>query len=184
MGFKLKQSDKKITTEKDPLELELEARLSNQVIERKNIKEQVEPEFNPWDYVRVVNVMGDEAFQAKKDEKVITAHRGSSVLGNPFKMEARTLQERDRVILEHKEHLQKDLENNGPISKLLKSIAEDIVENKQKIALECYCAPANCHVDSYVPVIANMARKLLKEKLDEQLSHKDSSIVQPKKPKI
>lgn len=112
-----------------------------------------------WDYVRVVNIRGDEDFQATKDEKVIIGHRGSSVLGNNHPMKSQTMKERDRVIVEFNKDLQQDLEVQGPIHQLLDAIAEDIIENEQKIALECFCVPCDCHLNKVVPVVVKMAEQ-------------------------
>ena len=93
------------------------------------------------DYIRVVNVRGDPEYMATRDEKVVVAHRGNPTLGNKHPMKNKSMVERDRVIAEHKKDLEKDLSQKGAIYNELKLIAKDIVENEQKIALSCFCAP-------------------------------------------
>jgi hypothetical protein len=100
-----------------------------------------EKDFNPWDYVRVINVRGEPEYQATLDEKVIVAHRGNPILGNKHPMKAKTMKERDRVIAEYKKDLKADLSIQGPMYQTLQNIAKDIVENKQKIAFSCFCVP-------------------------------------------
>lgn len=162
MGFKLKPSDKKIINkEKDPLEIELEERSHNNNCEK---IEKVEPEFNPWDYIRVVNVRGELEYQATSDEKIIIAHRENPILGNKHPMERQTLKERDRVINAFTQDLEADLAIQGLMWKALQEIANDIVENKQKIALACWCIPCPCHALKLVPIIVDMVNDLLMNK--------------------
>ena len=66
-------------------------------------------DFNPWDYVRVVNVKGEPEYQAKDDEKVVIVHRDNLILGNKHIMLEQIMKGRDRVIAEYK----KDLEVQG-----------------------------------------------------------------------
>jgi hypothetical protein len=130
MKFSLRPSDRKY---KD---------VDSEIIPIKKFEETlIEEKFNPWDYIRVVNVRGDPEYQATKNEKIIIAHRGNSILGNKHPMKAQTMSERDRVIAEHKKDLDADLDIKGPIFRVLQNIAEDIIENKQKIALQCFCTP-------------------------------------------
>lgn len=96
---------------------------------------------NAWDYIRVVNVNGDKDFQAQSDEKVIIGHRANPILGNKHPMKEKSMKERDRVIDEHKKDLEEDLKVKGPIYNILQKIAKDIVENQQKFAISCHCAP-------------------------------------------
>lgn len=168
MGFKLKLSDKKSTNKEiDPLELLLEENPNLDLkVDTSLIKEK---ELNPWEYIRVVNVRGDPEYQATKDERVIIGHRGNPILGNKNPKEANTMAERDRVIEESKKDLEADLAVQGPIWHALHEIATDIVENKQKVAIACWCAPTRCHTEAYLPVVVDMAKKLLKEKLDDSL---------------
>lgn len=153
MRFSLKPSDRK---HKDTNPEELDFSVPKQEV----IEEPKEEKFNPWDYIRVVNVRGEPEFQATSDEKVIVAHRGNPILGNKHPMKSQTMKERDRVIEEHKKDLESDLAVQGPIWNTLKDIARDIVENKQKVALQCFCS-GNCHAQNYLPVIVNMAKELI-----------------------
>jgi hypothetical protein len=162
MALKLKLSDRKIhNTEKDPLELALELDDGNDFMVK---EKEVEPEFNPWDYIRVVNVRGEPEYQAKSDEKVIIAYRDNPILGNQHVVENRSMKERDRVIEAFGEDLEADLAIQGPMWKALQEIAYDIVENKQKIALACWCMPCPCHALKLVPVIVEMVNDILNNK--------------------
>ena len=136
----------------------MENPIKNEMIQEKTVEE-----LNPWDYIRVVNVRGEPEYQATPDEKVVVGHRGNPILGNKHAMKAQTMKERDRVIEEHSKDLELDLEQQGPIYKLLKAIAKDIVDNKQKIAISCYCSPLLCHNDLLVPIIVNMVKDLTNE---------------------
>ena len=155
MGFSLKPSDRKYKDIKEDF--------VNPIVESKNELQVSENEFNPWDYLRVVNVRGEPEFQATKEEKVILGHRANPILGNKHPMLVQTMKERDRVIEEHKKDFEADLAVQGSIWKALQEIARDIVENKQKIAISCHCSPTRCHCDSYVPVVVEMATELLNE---------------------
>ncbi len=119
---------------------------------------------NPWDYIRVVNLRGEKEYQPTSDEKVIIAHRGNPILGNKHPMKVQTMKERDRVIAAYKEDLENDLAHNGVMYQALQSIAKDIVDRKQKIALSCYCSPLKCHAEHLIPVVIDMAHSLLSEK--------------------
>ena len=56
-------------------------------------------------------------------------------------MLTQSMKERDRVITELKEDLEADLSVKSPIWRALKDIANDIVNNKKKIAMACHCSP-------------------------------------------
>lgn len=135
MGFSLKPSDRK-HKDTNPEDLVFDNQIKEEVVQEKTVEE-----FNPWDYVRVVNVRGEPEYQANPDEKVIVAHRGNPILGNKHPMKVQSMKERDRVIAEYKKDLDADLAIQGPMYHSLKEIAKDIVENKQKIAISCYCSP-------------------------------------------
>ncbi len=155
MGFSLKPSDKK---HKDltPEELDFSYSKTEVIQESK--------EFNPWDYVRVVNVRGEPEYQATPEEKIIIAHRGNPILGNKHPMKVNSMKERDRVIAEYKKDLDADLAIQGPMYHALKDIAKDIVENKQKIAISCYCSPLDCHALKLLPVVVDMAQEMINNK--------------------
>jgi len=162
MVFKLKTIDKnKSIKEIDPLEALLDEN-PNQIIKvQTNL---IEEEMNPWDYVRVVNVRGEPEYQATSDEKVIIAYRDNPILGNQHVVENRSMKERNRVIAAFGEDLEADLAIQGPMWKALQEIAYDIVENKQKIALACWCMPCPCHALKLLPVIVEMVKDILKNK--------------------
>lgn len=164
MGFSLKPSDRK---HKDTNPEDLDFSVSKQEI----IQEIKEEEFNPWNYVRVVNVKGEPEYQAKADEKVIVGHRANPILGNKHPMLEQTMKERDRVIEEHRKDLETDLAIQGPIWKTLQGIAKEIVESKQKFAISCHCAPLRCHNDLIIPVVVEMAKEF-----NSELNHKPKKL--------
>ncbi len=98
MGFSLKPTDRKYK-DTDPAELDFSIS-KEEIIQEKTVEE-----FDPWDYVRVVNVRGEPEYQANPDEKVIVAHRGNPILGNKHPMKTNSMKERDRVITEYKKDL-------------------------------------------------------------------------------
>ncbi len=161
MKFGLKKEDRKYK-DTNPEELNF-----NIPKEEKIIEEIQEKEFNPWDYIRVVNVRGEPEYQAQPDEKVIIAHRGNPILGNKHPMLKNTMKERERVIAEYQKDLNEDLAINGPISLTLKDIAKDIIENKQKIALACFCSPCDCHAQTLIPAIMDIIEKINLKKVNK-----------------
>lgn len=165
MGFSLKPSDRKY---KDTNPEDLDFSVSKQEVV---VQENKEEEFNPWDYIRVVNVRGEPEYQATSNEKVIVGHRGNPILGNKHPMKEQTLKERDRVIAEYKKDLEEDLATQGPMYHSLKDIAKDIVENKQKVALQCFCSPLPCHLLTLVPIIVNLSKEL-----DAELNQKQKKL--------
>lgn len=131
-------------------------------------------DFNAWDHVRVINLRGDPEFMANDDEKVISSNRtAGAVLGNIHIVKNRSMSERDRVIKLFGNTFKDDLAQQGPMWQICQNIADDIIRNKVKIALSCYCAPAPCHLHQVVPVIVQMVQ----QKLEEQ----NSMNIQPKK---
>lgn len=117
-----------------------------------------------YEYVRVVNVRGTPAFQAQRDEETVVVHRANPVLGNKHPMQRQTMKERDRVIEAYRVDLEADLATQGPMYRMLRAIAKNIVENEQKIALECFCAPVPCHGNLLTPLIIQFAQELIAEK--------------------
>lgn len=129
---------------------------------------------NAWDFIRVINLRGDPEYMATDDEKVISSNRtAGAVLGNPHIANNRSMQERDRVISGFNKTFQDDLKQHGPMWQICQNIADDIINNQQKIALSCYCAPANCHLHGVIPVIVEMVEEKLK--LIEQSSNETTS---------
>jgi hypothetical protein len=113
------------------------------------------------DYIRVTNVKGDPEYRSTADEKIVIVHRGNKTLGNRHVMKQASMNERERVIKAYKEDLELDLKINGPMSKMIYEIADDLVKNHQKIALECFCAPCNCHGFVVLNEVVRVAKKIL-----------------------
>lgn len=158
MKFSLKKEDKKYQ------DTNLEDLVFENSITTEIVQEIKHEEFNPWDYVRVVNVRGYPEHQATPDEKVIVAHRGNPILGNKHPMKVQTMRERDRVISEYKKDLDADLAIKGPMYQSLQNIAKDVVENKQKIAFSCFCFPHDCHAQKLLPVVVEMSQEIINKK--------------------
>lgn len=155
MGFSLKPADRKY---KDTNPEDLDFSVSKQKVV---VQENKEEEFNPWDYIRVVNVKGEPEYQATSDEKVIIGHRANPILGNRHIMQEKSIKERDRVIAEYKKDLDADLAAQGPIWQTLQGIAKEIAEKQQKFAISCHCSPIKCHNDLVIPVVVKMVEEII-----------------------
>lgn len=115
-------------------------------------------------YVRVVNIRADDDdFRAAKGERVIMMDRTHPSMGNRHVMKTQSRLERDRVIEAHKADLDADIARKGPMYQTMMAIAFDIVDKKEKVALQCYCAPAPCHLDLVATHIATMVKELRAE---------------------
>jgi len=110
-------------------------------------------------HIRTVNLRGS-GISAEEGETIIRADRSNPVLGNPFHMANRSMQERERVIALSNARVEKDLARGGPISKVLSGLAARVADGEQ-IALQCWCAPLPCHCDKYVEVVLRMADELI-----------------------
>ena len=86
--------------------------------------------------------------QANAGDIIIDADRTNKILGNPFVMRDKSLAERERVIAANNQRVDKDISQNGPISKELDKIVAYVIQGKD-VALACWCAPAQCHCDRY-----------------------------------
>lgn len=95
-------------------------------------------------------------------DSVVRIDRANPVLGNPFPLRRRgDAQERARVIAQHAEHVQADIDRGGPISRAIESLANRVAEG-ETIALQCWCAPLPCHGDLYASLINERAKQLLR----------------------
>lgn len=177
MKFGLKR-EKKETTDKVivPQVKQEVIQIEEIIINDISLKDKALTKDDLWDYIRVVNVRGDPEYQPNEDEKVIAAHRDNPTLGNKHPALVHTIEERSRVIAACKCDVEHDIEQEGPIYQTLYKIALDIIENKQKVALACWCMPRNCHAEIYVPIIVELGSQILDER--NQL---DNEIKPPKK---
>ena len=115
-------------------------------------------------YVRVVNVRGtEEDFRAAPGERVIIMDRSNRVMGNRHVMATQSRLERERVIDAYQVDQEEDIKRKGPMWETMMAIAQDIVEKNYKVALQCFCAPAPCHLDQVATRIAAMAQELRAE---------------------
>lgn len=115
-------------------------------------------------YVRVVNIRGaDEDSRAASGERVIRMDRANKVMGNRHPMLVQTMRERERVIEAYRLDLEEDIKKKGPMWQTMMAIARDIVEKNDRVALQCFCFPAPCHLDQVATRIAAMAQELRSE---------------------
>lgn len=110
--------------------------------------------------------------QPGKDDIVIDISRTNPLLGNPFPMRDKSLQERERVIAENNARVDKDLATQGPIFKEFNRIAEIAIKTGQNIALSCWCAPYACHGDRYKKEIDRVIAENLSNSIEEKLTFK------------
>jgi hypothetical protein len=90
-------------------------------------------------YIRVVNIRSDdEDFRAVKGERVIMMDRTNPIMGNRHVMTSQTRLERERVIEAHLADLEADIQRKGPMHQTMMAIAFDIVDQNDKVALQCF----------------------------------------------
>ena len=100
---------------------------------------------------------------AMPKEKIYDVDRTDPILGNKHHLKnINDSCERKMVIEAHLLDVMKDLSENGPISKRLDLIAEEVSKG-ENIALRCWCAPKPCHADTYKRLIYDKVRKITKE---------------------
>lgn len=97
--------------------------------------------------------------QPEKGDIVIDISRTNPLLGNPYPMRDKSLDERNRVIEANDKRVDLDLASNGPISKELQRIAQLVIDGNS-IALSCWCAPCLCHGDRYKLEIMKIVEKM------------------------
>ena len=105
--------------------------------------------------------------QPEPGETVIQIDRSSPVLGNRHHMQGSSLAERERVIAANAADIDRDALIRGPISQALNAIAARVA-NGENIALACWCAPAACHGDNYVRILAARAQGLADQRCRER----------------
>ena len=97
-------------------------------------------------YIRIVNKR-PHGPKPQSGELVISVDRTHPVLGNPFRLaDPSNPHQRQLVIAQYTEQLERDIERKGPIYRALEGLAE-VVQTGQPLALQCWCAPAACHGD-------------------------------------
>jgi len=76
----------------------------------------------------------------------IRIDRKNPVLGNPYVMKGNSLEERKQVVRNFRLDANESRENSTDLWKGIEKLA-DRVENGEKLALQCWCAPLDCHGD-------------------------------------
>lgn len=104
--------------------------------------------------IRVVSKRKEQgALQAAVDETVIDIDRTHPVLGNQHILRNHLNdQERAQVIAAHKRDFDHDVARHGPMSQAIDAIVARI-KRGERIALRCWCAPRQCHGETYVSAI-------------------------------
>lgn len=85
----------------------------------------------------------------------VPIHRGTP-LGNPFPMENRSQEERNRVCNLYEEWIEPKLLDKGAELRQFEELLQ-IVRDGKDLELECFCAPKRCHGDTI--------KRLLEEQL-------------------
>lgn len=133
--------------------------------------------------IRVTNVKGDSDFRATEDELRIPIHRNQSgpyaCLGNPFVMKNYGFKERERVIEAYRIQFETEVRQEGSeIQRVLKDLVKEYVEHQKPIALDCFCAPMDCHGHVIQNWLINAVEKELKRKNKTENFNCSSSIME------
>ena len=62
---------------------------------------------------------------------------------------------------------------------ICQKIADDIIENQQKISLSCYCTPAPCHLHGVIPVIVQMVEEKLNKLVGYLFEQENTNHISP-----
>lgn len=89
---------------------------------------------------------------------LIRCDRRNPILGNQHEMQDQSQAERTRVIAAFRDDLNKDRLANGPMWQEINKLA-DRVEQGEKLGLQCWCKPKDCHVDVIVSAIKYVLRQ-------------------------
>ena len=93
--------------------------------------------------IRIRNMRDPEYKGYKEQFRVDRA----SCLGNPYKMEEQTEEERARVCEIYKTHFKEVLLNIPEVKEYLDKMV-NFIEQTGKIELWCWCAPKQCHAET------------------------------------
>ena len=86
---------------------------------------------------------------APSNFEVIAIDRRNPVLGNKHYLKDHNDKKRRKEVIElNAQDLQKDEVVNGPMTRMLRAIGARVAAG-EKIALECWCAPMDCHGHTY-----------------------------------
>ena len=83
---------------------------------------------------------------------LIRCDRRNPILGNDHEMKEKTEKERQRVIKEFRKDLDRDRRNGGPMWAEIEKLA-DRVQDGEKLGLQCWCTPKDCHVDIIISAV-------------------------------
>ena len=103
--------------------------------------------------IRVVNKYNDER---KDDELFINIMRGSP-LGNPFYMNDKSIEARNRVCDLYEQWILEKIKYSSPQQEEIKRIVS--LSNKHNIGLKCCCKPLRCHGDTLKKLIENIIKE-------------------------
>lgn len=89
----------------------------------------------------------------------VRVDRACPTLGNPYPLRAETPEERAKCIGLYRRMAEHDAARGGPISRKVRDLA-DRVEAGERLALQCWCKPKDCHGD--------VVRELILRELDSR----------------
>ena len=121
--------------------------------------------------IRVVSKRREAgAVMARPDEMIIDGDRSNPRLGNRHILSRHTDPvERAQVIESYRLDFVADIARNGPMSQAVDEIIAHMKAGRN-VALRCWCAPRNCHLDL---VAAEAARRLSCDAVSAQPELKD-----------
>ena len=76
----------------------------------------------------------------------VRVDRACPTLGNPYFPRAETPEERASCIGKYRVMAEHDVARGGPISRKVRDLA-DRVDRGERLALQCWCKPKDCHGD-------------------------------------
>lgn len=110
--------------------------------------------------IRVGNKRKGAWIKPYDDETVVDVDRANPILGNKHILnDPKNDLERMQVIERYKVDYEKDWEANGPMALATYRLAKR-VRDGEKIILQCWCAPKDCHGD----LIVEKVKELLGQK--------------------
>lgn len=96
----------------------------------------------PVGSIRIVNM---RTYNREDNEVFVKVDR-TSILGNPFRMQNDSNEERDRVCDEYADYFDANIANAGKFRNEVQRII-GIVKAGRNVALGCWCAPKRCHAE-------------------------------------
>lgn len=107
-------------------------------------------------YIRIVSRRAGGK-RAHPGETIIRVDRSNPLLGNRhYLSNPNDLAERDKVIALNRADVEADVACCGPIFRFLRDDIAVRVENGERLAFECFCAPKRCHAENHRDVVSHL----------------------------